>query len=68
MEHGVSKDLLEFVSQLTVETFVAFPVEDIDDSELKMTRWQENHCKYMLLICQEASVMPTPVIPSATSA
>jgi len=53
MEHGVSQDLLEFVSQLTVETFVAFPVEDMDDTELKMTRWQENHCKYMLLICQE---------------
>jgi hypothetical protein len=59
VEHGVSQNLLDFVSQLTVETFVAFPGEDMNQ-ELKMTRWQENHCKYMLLICQEVTRQPNP--------
>ena len=36
VEHGVSQNLLDFVSQLTVETFVAFPGEDMNHQELKM--------------------------------
>eukprot|EP00239_Pterosperma_sp_CCMP1384_P003968 CAMPEP_0197848270 /NCGR_PEP_ID=MMETSP1438-20131217/8112_1 /TAXON_ID=1461541 /ORGANISM="Pterosperma sp., Strain CCMP1384" /LENGTH=326 /DNA_ID=CAMNT_0043460427 /DNA_START=136 /DNA_END=1113 /DNA_ORIENTATION=- len=61
-EYGITEEVLEFVRGLTVQTFRDFP-SPAEEKPVKMTSWQENHCRLLLRVCDEVKEFRYVLVP-----